>query len=154
MARDHGITAQELMDRLRSDPRWVAESAARDARRAERSERLRADEASLLADLARVGVRAATVYDFVGGGPTPPEALPVLVRHLDSGHLPAIREGVIRALSISDARAVAFVPLHAAYRSEGDPSVRWVIANALASMARLEELSELPGIDEYAALFA
>jgi hypothetical protein len=93
------MTAQQLMERLRSDPHWVAAEASRDARYAERSERLRVDQAPLLADLATAGVHAASVYDFVNGRPTPSEAFPVLVRHLDAGHLPPIREGIIRSLS-------------------------------------------------------
>ena len=51
-------------------------------------------------------------------------------------------------------RELAFEPLCIAYRSERDPSLRWVIANALAGMARFEEVRVLPGIGEYATLFS
>jgi hypothetical protein len=147
------ITASELMKQLESDPPWVADREERDARHAARAEALDADEASLIADLAAAGICVESVYDFVGKGSAPPSSLPVLLRHLNAGHLPVLREGVIRALGIPSARALALEPLCAAYRAERDPSMRWLIANALAGMAHFDEVKGLPGIEEYAPLF-
>ena len=50
------------------------------------------------------------------------------------------------------AREIAFDSLRHAYCTERDPSLRWVIANALSGMD-LQELAELPGIEEFAGLF-
>jgi hypothetical protein len=77
-----------------------------------------------------------------------------LVRHLNTPHLRNIREGVIRALGVPAARVLAFESLRAAYQVERDPSLRWVIANALAGMVRFDEVRDLPGIEEYAKLFS
>ena len=61
---------------------------------------------------------------------------------------------MIRSLGVPDARGIALEPLCNAYLNERDPNLRWVIANALSAMARLGELTHLPGIEEYSALFS
>jgi len=153
MARDDWITARELMRQLESDPEWVAKRDARAARHAERAKQLDADEAPLIAELASVGIAVSSVYDFVGKQLAPGRASPILVRHLGVEHHPRIREGLIRALGIPSAKVIAFDPLCDAFRKERDPALRWVIANAFSGMARFEEVADLPGIDEFVALF-
>jgi hypothetical protein len=148
------VSAEELMAQLEADPKWLAERKARNARHAARAKLAASDEAGVIADLRAVGVFAESVYDFVGKRRAPIAAFAVLIRHLDEKHLPNIREGLIRALGLPEARDVAFDRLCVAYREENDPTLRWVIANALSGMARLEELSELPHISLYAGLFA
>ncbi len=49
MAKRRGITAEELMRQLEADPKWVADNAAREARRAAREARFRAEEAPIVA---------------------------------------------------------------------------------------------------------
>jgi hypothetical protein len=153
MGKRSGITAEELMKQLNADPKWVAEQEQREARHAASAARLKADEAPILSDLAAAGIEVASVYDFLKTPLKPPEAVTVLVRHLDTPHLRNVREGVFRALGVPVARALAFESLRDAYRDERDPTLRWVIANALAGMARFEEVRELPGIEEYVKLF-
>jgi hypothetical protein len=141
------------MNRLAADPQWVADQQARDARHAATAARLKADEVSILDELAAVGIEVGSVYDFVGRSIAPPEAIRVLIRHLKYSHDPRIREGIFRALGVPSAREVAFEPLRAAYIVEHDPSMRWVIANSLSGMAQYHEVRELPGIEQYADLF-
>jgi len=153
MAKKKWITAAELMRQLESNPEWVAKRDAKEARRADREKQLTADEASVVADLANVGVIVSSVYEFVGNNLPPPAALPVLVRHLRIDHHPKIREGLIRALSVPSARVIAFEILCDIFTKERDPNLRWVTANALAGMARFEEVKSLSGIEAFAALF-
>lgn len=153
MAKDDWITAGEQMSQLEADREWVAQRDAKAARHAERAKRLADDEAPIIAELAAVGVTVSSVYDFVGKQPAPDVALPILVRHLNVEHHERIREGLIRALSIPSARAIAFDLLRHAFLKERDPTLRWVIANAFSGMARLDEVADLPGIQEFAALF-
>jgi hypothetical protein len=153
VAKDDWITAGELMRQLEADPEWVAKRDAREARHAERAKLIAADEAPIILDLAAVGVVVSSVYDFVGKQLAPDVALPVLARHLNVEHHPRIREGIIRALGIPSARGVAFEVVCDVYRSERDPTLRWVAANALSGMARFEEVAALPGIEEFVALF-
>lgn len=153
MAKDDWITADELTCQLEADPEWVAKRDAKAARHAERARQLADDEAPVIAELAAVGVTVSSIYDFVGTQLAPDCALPILVRHLSMEHHPRIREGLIRALGIPSARSVAFELLCDVYRGERDPTLRWVAANALSSMARFEEVAALPGIEEFVALF-
>jgi hypothetical protein len=141
------------MKQLNADPQWVGEQERREACQVAAAAKLKADEAPILSELAFTGIEVASVYDILKAPSRSPQAVAVLVRHLDTPHLRNVREGVIRALGVPAARALAFESLRAAYRGERDPTLRWVIANALAGMARFEEVRELPGIEEYVKLF-
>lgn len=153
MPRRKTTTAEELMRSLQADPEWVARDAAREAERLAMERELVAEQADLLSNLKDVGVPVASVYDFVNVGGTPPEAVPVLVKHLRRPYHPRIREGIIRSLTVRHARGLAYAPLVEAFKSERDPIMRWVIANALSVISSLDELHGLEGIDEYADLF-
>ncbi len=143
MARRKAITAEELARQLESDPERVAKRDARAARLAELETTLAADEASILADLSAVGVTVSSVYDLVGTRVAPPEALPVLLRHLGVDHHERIREGLIRSLGVPGARELASGTLRAEYAKERDPGLRIAIANALAGMGDPEEFERL-----------
>ena len=147
------MTAEELMRQLEADPEWVAKRDARDSRYAERESRIRAEQKPILDDLAEVGITVSSVYDLVGKQAAPAASFPVLLKHLACAYPSVIREGIIRALGLPAARAVALEPLSTAYSKEADPNLRWVIANALSGMASLSELKHLSGIEEYSAFF-
>lgn len=153
MAKKVPITGADLMRQLEENHERVAKREARAQRLAERAKQIANDQANIIADLGVVGVNVASVYDFVGQQHAPDIALPVLVKHLKIDHHPNIREGLIRALGVPGARVVAFELLCDIFRSECDPAFRRAVANSLAGMARLEELNDLPGIEEFAALF-
>ena len=142
------------MRQLEADPKWVANNAAREARRAARETQFRAEEAPIVTELAAAGVAAESVGDFVGKRAAPSEAIPILVRHLGMQYSPAVREAMIRAIGVPWARAMAFEMLCTSFREERDEYVRFVIANALSGMARFDEVRELPGIQTHEALFA
>jgi len=153
MPKRKSITAAELMRELEANPQWVAQRAAKEARSKERAKRCDEDEAGLLRDLAGVGVICGSVYDFVRGGSTPAAAFPVLVAHLDMPHMPAIRDGIIRALTRAEAKPLVFDKFMRLYSSDTDPNLRWVIADALSQIAKFEEVSHLAGKDFFHELF-
>jgi len=153
VAKREWITAGELMRQLDANPASEANQSVRDTRRAERAKRVASDEASIVADLQRVGVSVVSVYDFVGKSAAPLVAIPVLVHHLQIAHIPVIREGVIRALGLPSAREKAFEPLCVEFSKERDPTLRWAIVNALSGMARMDEVAHLSGMAEYSGLF-
>ncbi len=154
MGKKSWMPAEEFRRELESDPAWVAQRDSRRVRFAERAQVAAADEATLIAELLSIGVPVTSIYDYVGKQALPTIALPILVKHLDILHHPAIREGLIRALGIPDARQLAFEPLKAVYLNERDPHHLWLTANALSGMAQWEEVAHLPGIEAYAPLFA
>ncbi|HEX2779413.1 MAG TPA: hypothetical protein VHM30_07930, partial [Gemmatimonadaceae bacterium] len=113
---------------------------AAEAPRARRSAEIAVDETPLRADLAAIGIEVSSVYDFVNGDPPSPEAVPVLIRHLREPHDRRLYEVILQALSYPQLRPVALEPLTVWFLEQHDRVMRWVGANALASMATLEEL--------------
>jgi hypothetical protein len=146
-------TAEEFVRELAADSEYQARVAAQSEARQMLAAACAADEASLVADLRDAGHVLESVFDFLPGGGAPASAIPMLVAHLNQPHHPCIWEGIVRALSTPTARAEALEPLRAAYRTEGDPERRWVVANAVGSMARFSEVQDLPGIAEHRPLF-
>jgi len=152
-SRKRGLTAAEFIRELDGDPEYQARLAEQERRRAALAAECATDQRDLLQELQAVGVRAESIWDFVSAGGAPLSAVPVLAAHLTEAHHPRVWEGIVRALSVKHARESALSPLLIAYRAESDPSRRWVLANAIGSMARLAEVRDLPNIDEYRALF-
>lgn len=83
-----------------------------------------------------------TIWDLVNDSTPYPLAVPVLMswlEHIDE--LPAddkreqLREGLIRALSVKEARPVAAPLLVSQFRLVADPMLRWTVGNALAQAA-------------------
>ena len=91
-------TAKEFVEELERDPLYRERRAAREAATAKRAGEAVQDEASLVRELGIAGVYVDSVYDFVNDVVTPLQAVPVLLRHLDVPHIPAIREGLLRSL--------------------------------------------------------
>lgn len=151
-ARKRALTADAFIRELEGDADHQARLTEQQRQTAELAEASAADERHLLQELHAVGVTTSSVWDFVAAGGAPPSAVPVLAAHLTQSHHPRVWEGIVRALSVKHARA-ALSRLSDAYRAEQLQSRRWVLANAIGSMARLAEVRELPNIDEYRALF-
>ena len=147
------MTADELVRSLEADPEYQGRLARHDAAADELARICADDEAELLAELASLDINAESVYDFVNGGGAPVEAVPVLVAHLTQPHHPRIWEGIVRALSVSRAREFALEPLKQAYKKEPASDRRWILANAIGTMAKLREVQDLDGIAQYKALF-
>lgn len=62
-------------------------------------------------------------------------AVPVLVDWLPRVTTRAVKEAVVRSLSVPAARPRAQLPLIEAFERESDPMVKWAIANALDAIA-------------------
>jgi hypothetical protein len=136
MARRKGmIGADELMAELHANPEWVAQNAAREAKRAEAEAQFRIEEDPIITDLAAAGFEVGSVWDLVNTNERYPNAIPVLLQHLTKPYHVRIREGVIRALTTPDARGVAAEAILAELRQEQDSEVRWALANALTVAA-------------------
>ena len=135
------ITAAELMARLATDPGYQARTAARDAALAQASAKSAADERLLVGEIRRAGYDVDSVWDLVNNTPHPflprrfvgpyPRAYPILIRHLGVAHEPAVREGVIRALTVRDGGLEVERALFEQFEVEERQSLRWALANAL-----------------------
>jgi hypothetical protein len=154
------ISATELMSRLQSDPEWVRENVKREAEHKaaaeQRREELRPEQTPLLVQLASVGIKVDSVWDLVNAKWSYPAAIPVLSAHLQRVHHPLLREGIVRALTVPEARGVAGRVILSELQRPNDQSphsVRWVLANALTVVAdktMANAIESLVANDDYA----
>ena len=121
--------------------------------RARRSAEIAEHELPLRTELAAAGVEITSIYDFIDGDAPPARVVPILVRHLREPHDRRLYEVILQALSYPQLRDVALEPLKTWFLEQHDRVMRWVGANALASMATLEELDEVAGIYDFRGLF-
>jgi len=130
------------MSRLQNDAEWVRENAKREAEHKaaveRRHEELRPEQAPLLVELAAVGIEVDSVWDLVNAKWSYPAAIPILSAYLPQVRHPLLREGIVRALTVPEARGVAGHVILGELQRPYDQSshaVRWVLANALTMVA-------------------
>jgi HEAT repeat protein len=96
----------------------------------------------LRGELEAAGVSNGDVWWLVNTSERYPAAIPVLLEWLAAldERVPAegrelLREGIVRALTVAEARPVAAPLLIDQFRQVADPNLRWVIGNALEVVA-------------------
>jgi hypothetical protein len=133
------ITAAEHMALLQKNPEWVARNAETEARLKERREQSRKEQSQLLAELAGIGIRVESVWDFVNTADKYPAAIPVLLRHVTFPYSKRIKEGIIRALTVNYAGPEVLRELIRQFCEQTDHSpnsLKWVLGNAISEVAR------------------
>ena len=146
MRQKDTIGADDLMAELRGNPEWVAQNAAREADRAALEQRFRAEEEPIIADLAKAGFTVGSVWDFVNTNDTYEAAFPVLLDHLKRPYHQRIREGIIRALTVKEARGLAGGAILDELRGETDGENRWALANALTVIADKDQAAGIAAL--------
>lgn len=136
---------------LRDDPDYRAEVEDADAKRAATAQRLREAERPIVADLNAAGMSVESVWDLVNTADPYPEALPILLRHLERGGYPdRVMESLGRSLAVKP--SVAFwdrlKTLYLAPRSAGDEDGAAVALAACATKAQLDDLVTFLSLDE------
>jgi|HubBroStandDraft_5_1064220.scaffolds.fasta_scaffold109496_3 hypothetical protein len=139
------ITARELVAQLGADPAYQARFRQQEDERLRREAEFTVAEAPLVADLAATGLAVGSVWDLVNTAKPYPEAIPVLLKHLPRPYPDRIREGIARALAVSDARH-AWPTLADAFRVEPRSGTKDGLACALAAIAGDDVLDELIGL--------
>jgi hypothetical protein len=91
---------------------------------------------------AAAGASARSLYDFVNG-PTPRKAVPVIVSLLPRAQHPAVKEALVRALAVPQARGIGNGAVLRLLRSTKDAHLRFVCANTLSVIATPEDLEQL-----------
>lgn len=96
----------------------------------------------LRGDLEATGVSNGDVWWLVNTNEHYPAAVPVLLEWLaaldarvSAEERERLREGIVRALSVPEARPVAAPLLIDQFQQVADPTLRWVIGNALGVVA-------------------
>ena len=116
-------TARELLQRIESDPEFIARRAAREGDIAERRARRRIEEEPVLAELRKVGLHIESMWDLVNTSQNYDVAVPVLLTHLQRGHPEEVRGVIARALGVP-AAASAWPLLVREYRNAKAPVYR------------------------------
>lgn len=136
------ITAAELMARLRADPEWIAARAREEADHARLTHELRLAEAPLVNELQAAGFDVKSAWDLVNTSVPYPEALPILLEHLQRHYPVPIREGIARALAVPPAKFgwAVFVRL---FQEEQEKRVKDALAVAIANTTDGDAIDEV-----------
>jgi len=138
-----GVSAANLMARLEADPAFQRKKAEREAALDEKRKVLGAAEAPIVSDLLAVGVDVNSVWDLVNTAVPYPNALPVLMGHLERGGYPdRVMEGLGRALAVGPA-SVYWQRLRELYVRARGVDEKDGLAVALAASATVEHLDDL-----------
>lgn len=111
------ISAEDLIAELEADPEYVAETARQDEELARKAAEWRRAEEPLAEELRAAGFAVESAWDLVNTSTPYPEALPILLEHLECPYPDRVREGIARALAVRDAQFGAPV-LTRLYREE------------------------------------
>ena len=137
------IIAAEALAKLQADPAYVEMRAKKDAELAAKAARFRVEQSWLLAELRVIGWDVNSVWDLVNTSKPYPEAIPVLLSHLEKPYSDRTREGIARALAVPDASG-AWTTLRAEYESAPSNSgVKHGLAAALAATSNENVIDEL-----------
>lgn len=108
----------------------------------------RAKEHQELTDeLLGVGIKIENIFDLVNTREKYPKAIPFLLKHLQKKYSDDIKEGIIRALTIKEAKGVAVPLLIKEYLKtpKEKEDFRWAIGNAVwATITKNEVEAILP----------
>jgi hypothetical protein len=140
-----GITAEEFMRELERDPEFVRRRAEQEKELERREAESRKEQATLLRELAAVGVKVSTVWDLVNTSASYTAALPTLLDHLKRPYSDGTREGIARALAVRATRPIGWSVLVEEFEKT-EPSnnrVKDGIAVALAGSSDDAVISEL-----------
>ena len=107
---------------------------------------LRSKEYQELTDeLLGVGIKIKSIYDLVNTKEKYPKAIPFLLKHLQKKYSDITKEGIIRALSVKEAKGVAAPLLIKEYLNtpKEKEDFRWAIGNAVWTTITKNEVESI-----------
>lgn len=140
------ITAAEAMAELAADEEYQARLRARNRAIDERVARDRAEAAPLLHDLRELGIDVESPWDLANRPNDYQHAYPVLVTHFQRPYSERNLEGITRALTVPDARKIAWSVLRDAFIANTDTStsgLKFALGNALGEIMDEGVLSDV-----------
>jgi hypothetical protein len=144
-----GLTLAEHDALLKAEGKYEEMMAAQRRHEAElerKEAEWREAEAPLVDELRKAGYEVGSVWDLVNTSAPYPDAIPILLAHLQRPYPDRVREGIARALAVPDAR-YAWGDLALLYRNEPpDTDAKHGLAVALAATADdsvIQDLIEL-----------
>ncbi len=131
MMRKKSIIAEEFLHQLEQDKKVSKKIMEKEKKINKLKLEYARDERKLVKELRSVGLYVNSVWDLVNKHGKYEKAYPILVKHLDIKHNPKIREGIIRALTVNESRAIAEGALLRHFSKERNKNLKWVLANSL-----------------------
>ena len=110
------MTAAEFMEILEKDEEYQKRSKEYENRMNEFKKELDINEEPIVLELREKGYNLKSVWDLVNTKSNYSKALPVLVAHLALEYHPRIKEGIARALGVSEAKPLAWKLLIEEYK--------------------------------------
>jgi HEAT repeat protein len=108
---------------------------------------MKVEEVEVQEKLAKIGLKVDSIYDLVNTREPYPRAIPVLIELLRRPFSDArIKEGIIRALTVSEAKGLAGKALLEEFYETCDPILAWTIGNAISVVATKDDLDEIARI--------
>jgi len=107
------------------------------------------DDQKIVENLSKIGIKVHSIYDLVNTTKSYPEAIPVLLDGLSWIKNNKVKEGVVRALSVPEAKGVANQKLIAEFEAIPSNSttqeqmLKWTIGSALAVVANRDNRDDL-----------
>lgn len=145
MTKKKPVSAAELMARLSADPEFVAKQERVEEERQARAAEWRRAEAPLVGALNAAGFAVESAWDLVNTSAPYPDALPILVDHLQRPYPGRVREGIARALAVPQSK-FAWNILTSLYRKETIKDAKDGLAVAIAAAADDEVIEDVIGL--------
>lgn len=140
--------AGNFLEKLSNDPEYQAMRKQKDAEHAAAVAKNRREEATLVQELQDAGVHVIvknipgqeyegplrSVGDLINTNSRYPKAIPILVKHLQLDYSRDVKEGIVRALAVAEARDIATERLIEEFVKIEDPdsNLKWVVGLAVA----------------------
>ena len=146
------VTAAELMSKLDQDPDFLRRREEQSKHFKALGERFAEAEKPLVEALNASAVPVQSVWDLVNTAKLYPQAISVLVVHLEHSYPFRIREGIARALTVKTAGEAAYRKLVSEFKKLPDSAdaarhgLKWALGNAISVVAdrsRFDEVVEL-----------
>lgn len=130
-------TADEFMAEIEKDPKYAAGMKKAEDNIRRNIENYRISARGLVADLAAAGFEVDGARDLLRSGKYPANLVPILVRWLPLVQYDALKEDIVRTLSVPWARAAAPALIAEFERAALDQplGLGWAIGNALEVVA-------------------
>lgn len=106
----------------------------------------RAKEHQLLTnELAGIGINIVTIWDLVNSKSKYPKAIPILMKHLQLDYSDKVKEGIIRALTVTEAKGLVVPLLLKEYiqLTKDKENLKWVIGNAVNVTITKSEVADI-----------
>lgn len=140
-----GKTAEEFMNELKDNVQYQEALRKKEEERIAFEKYLEADEFELLTELNSIGLNIYSVWDLVNTNVSYPEAIPILIKHLQKDYHERTKEGIVRALTVKDAKGKANCALISEYNMTPVEfeSYRWAIGNAINMLITKEDIDSI-----------